>query len=165
MDAALVALAAAVVAAGPPLGHRLAGAARRRRRLRTIRGLTALSPVSFERTVGGWMSRSGWLVEERGGAGDEGIDLLAFRDGRVVAVQCKRYQPTAAVPASQVRELYGSAAAIGADAAILVTTGRVTGPAMEWVARLPGTPTRMEVVNGEALARIARARRWDPGHA
>jgi HJR/Mrr/RecB family endonuclease len=98
---------------------------------------SALTPAAFERAIGAWLARDGWLVEHRGGSGDEGIDLLAFRGERLVVLQCKRYGPASAVTPAQVRELYGAATAVGATSAVMVTTGRVSATAISWANKLP----------------------------
>lgn len=162
MDPALLAAPLALLVAGPPIALRASRWGIRRRKLRTVEGLAELHPTRFERTVGGWLARAGWLVEQRGGTGDGGIDLLAFRDGRVLAVQCKCYRPDRAVAATALRDLFGAATAMGATSAYLVTTGRVSAPALEWAAGIPPGPTGLVVVNGETLAAIAADRRWDP---
>lgn len=162
MDPALLAAMLALSAVALPIGAKLTAALVRRRRLKTIEGLAELHPTGFERTVGGWLARSGWLVEHRGGTGDGGIDLVAFRDGRVLAVQCKRYRPDRAVAAAHVRDLYGAAMAFGATTAFLVTTGRVSGPAQKWIDELPQSTTELRVVRGDSLVQLARSRRWDP---
>ncbi len=101
-------------------------------------------------------------MEHRGGTGDGGIDLLAFREGRILAVQCKCYRPDRAVAATALRDLFGAATALGATDAYLVTTGRVSSPAREWAAAIPPGPTGLSVVSGDTLAVIAANRRWDP---
>ena len=113
---------------------------RRRAARRSVEGLRKLHPDDFEAEVAGWLQREGWRVERRGGTGDGGIDLLARKRGETLAVQCKRYAEHATVTASQVRELYGAAVAEGATAAVLVTTGHVSGPAQAWAESLPGGP-------------------------
>jgi HJR/Mrr/RecB family endonuclease len=162
MDPALLAAAAAASTLILPLAIKTVRATLRRRRLRTIEGLADLHPTLFEKTVAGWLARAGWLVEHRGKTGDGGIDIVAFRDGRVLAVQCKRYQPSRAVAAAHLRDLYGAATALGATSAYLVTTGRVSKPASLWVADLPPTEPELLIVRGDDLARIASSRRWDP---
>ena len=137
-------------------GWRVARARRRRARLRTIGGLHSLTPAAFERTVGAWFAREGWVVEQRGGAGDQGIDLLAFRGGEVVAVQCKRYGPATAVTPAQVRELYGAANGVRATAALLVTTGRLSRAAKQWVATLPPGDLPFQTLSGTDLESAAR---------
>ncbi|HJP41241.1 MAG TPA: restriction endonuclease [Dehalococcoidia bacterium] len=148
-------LLAAILIAGRVLSRR-----HRRHRLKTIEGLAELAPEAFERTIGIWLGHAGWLVEHRGGSGDEGIDLLAFHGSEVLAIQCKRYQPDGSVAPSYLRELYGSASAIGATSAVLVTTGQLTPRGLDWVARLPGRQPKFEVISGDRLAAMARSRRW-----
>lgn len=144
----------AVVPAGWGL-WRLAQAQRRARRLRTLAGLRALDPAAFERAVGAWFARDGWVVEHRGGPGDQGIDLLAFRGGDVVAVQCKRYAASGRVTPAQVRELFGAASAVGATRAMLVTTGTVTRAGRAWLEQVAASRPSLELVEGDRLAAIA----------
>lgn len=128
----------------------------RARRATSVERLRRMTPGRFEREVGAWFARDGWVVEQRGGKGDQGLDLVAFHGERVVAVQCKRYAAGAAVTPAQVRELYGAATAIGATHAILVTTGRFSSAASTWCASLPGAP-RVALVGADALAARPRS--------
>ena len=130
---------------------------RRRAARRTIAGLRELHPVQFEVEVGRWLRRDGWRIEHRGGTGDGGIDIFASRRGEGVAIQCKRYAETAAVSASQVRDLYGAAIASGASAAVLVTTGRISAPALAWAESLPPGP-EFRFHDSDCLPRLARGR-------
>lgn len=118
--------------------------------------LHSLSPHAFERAVGAWLARDGWLVEHRGGSGDEGLDLLAFHGEQLVAVQCKRYAATAAVTPAQVRELYGAAVAVGATVAVMATTGRVSAASRAWAAALPTGGPSVIFWSADALATLAR---------
>ncbi len=153
--AALGALTLAVVL----LGVRIAGAARARRRRRTLEGLRALPPAEFEAEVARWLRRDGWRVEQRGGTGDGGIDLVATRREAKLAVQCKRYAETAAVSSAQVRDLYGAAIALEATVAVLVTTGRISAQALAWGEALPGSlPVRVHDHRCLALLAAGAAR-------
>lgn len=126
--------------------------------------LDCLSPAAFERAVGAWLARDGWVVEHRGGAGDRGLDLLAFHGHEILAVQCKRYAPSTAVSPAQVRELYGAAVAVGATAAVMVTTGRVTRASLAWGSELPAGGPSMTFLAGDRLPALAGAReRFRPG--
>ena len=56
------------------------------------------SPVScprdghaFEQWVADKMETHGWRVDVTAGSGDQGLDIIARRDGRKIGVQCKRY--------------------------------------------------------------------------
>ena len=91
----------------------------------------------FERVCEEALRRDGWrtrLARTRGP--DGGIDVVAsrwWRRGRM-AVQCKHRQR---VGVEAVRELYGTMAAGGYRAAVLVCSGRFTKPAEEWAQRRP----------------------------
>lgn len=122
---------------------------RRRDAVQRLRGMT---PARFEHEVGAWFSRAGFVVEHRGRSGDHGLDLVAFRGGDVVAVQCKRYAERQPVTPAQIRELYGAAAAIGATRALLVTTGRFSAAGASWAQSLTGAP-RLTLVGPERLDR------------
>lgn len=127
---------------------------RRRAARRSVEGLRKLHPGDFEAEVAGWLQREGWRVERRGGTGDGGIDLLARKRGETLAVQCKRYAEHATVTAPQVRELFGAAVAEGATAAVLVTTGHVSGPAQAWAESLPGA-TPLWLVDAGRIGQVA----------
>ena len=122
------------------VARKLRSAFKQRSARRTLQGLRLLHPDDFEAEVARWLQRDGWHVEHRGGTGDGGIDILARRRKETLAVQCKRYAESAAVSAAQVRDLYGAAVATGATAAVLITTGRVSGPAVAWAETLPPGP-------------------------
>lgn len=160
-----------VVFSFDPAGYRWAGAAgigavlllallrvrsvlRRRSQRRSVEGLRRLPPHDFEQEVGRWLKREGWRVEQRGGTGDGGIDLLATRGRETLAVQCKRYAESATVTAAQVRDLYGAAIASGSTRAALVTTGRISRAAVAWCEELPAG-LRMHLVDSEAVGRFA----------
>jgi restriction system protein len=147
--------ATALTAAGFVFSWRVWRAFDRRAARRTITGLRMLRPEDFESEVARWLRRDGWNVEHRGGAGDGGIDLLARKRKETLAVQCKRYAESAAVSAAQVRDLYGAAVALGATGALLVTTGRVSGPALAWAEALPAGPA-MAFHDANCLANVAR---------
>lgn len=136
------------------LGLRLRRHVRRRIAVRTVEGLRRLPPHDFEQEVGRWLKREGWRVEQRGGTGDGGIDLLATRGRETLAVQCKRYAESATVTAAQVRDLYGAAVASGSTRAALVTTGRISRAAMAWAEELPAG-LRMHLVDSEAVGQFA----------
>jgi restriction system protein len=131
---------------------------RRRRLRRTLEGLRSLPPAGFEAEVGRWLQRDGWRIEHRGGTGDGGIDLLATRGRETLAIQCKRYAETHAVSASQMRDLYGAAVALGATGAVLVTTGRVSKAARDWCAALSTGPKAI-LVEAADLSLVAAGAR------
>lgn len=50
-----------------------------------------MSGAMFEIFCQETLQNTGWSVVRKGGTGDQGVDLIAKREGVVVAIQCKRY--------------------------------------------------------------------------
>ncbi len=144
--------AAAIVAAG------LTGVARRQwrrfllSRADSVESIRQLDWADFERLVGEAYRRQGFTVIERGGPQpDGGIDLQLSRGGERIVVQCKHWK-NRQVPVQRVRELLGVVTAEGADRGILVATAGFTRDALHFANGKP-----LELLDGEALARLARA--------
>jgi len=58
----------------------------------TLENLKSMSPKDFEYTTAEILRRLGYKdVKVIGGSGDLGVDILAVKDGKKVAVQCKKY--------------------------------------------------------------------------
>jgi restriction system protein len=131
----LSALAVAAVAGGVwYLVYRLREAQRRGRRLGN--GIDAMTGPEFEQYVAGLMRRTGFrAVQVTGQAADLGADITAAApDGRRVVVQCKRYAGSVGSP--HVQRLNGTAWTIHrAEVTMLVTTGRLTGHAVDLAVR------------------------------
>ena len=154
-----VARAVAVVAAVgtvAALWQRHRRAVRRRNELQSLGALLSLTPVEFEEAVAGVLARSSYRrVRVLGGAADLGIDIACVdRRGRTVVVQCKRHAPGIAVGSGVVQRFLGSITHAGADRGILVTTSRFSSPAVELAGQ-----HNIELIDGEALARLAGRRR------
>lgn len=65
----------------------------------------------FEMLVGKSYEESGYEVEYRGldlGYNDQGIDLVAKKNGKTVLVQCKYWKKPNSISQSMVKEFYGS---------------------------------------------------------
>jgi HJR/Mrr/RecB family endonuclease len=91
--------------------------------------LRAMTPAAFERLASDLFQRAGYQVRHVGASGDGGVDVRVWRGGRSGIVQCKRYHGEHAVGPATIRELMGARIYERADAAWLVTTGRVTAGA------------------------------------
>ncbi|MCV7331894.1 restriction endonuclease [Mycobacterium cookii] len=63
--------------------------------------IDAMTGVEFEDYVAARLRRAGWQVDFTSATGDYGVDLIAVKDGRSVAVQCKRYGSPVGVAAVQ----------------------------------------------------------------
>jgi hypothetical protein len=96
------------------------------------RALKNASGSEFERLVARAFRRAGYRVEEKGGIGDEGVDLVAIKPGVHAIIQCKAHGK--AVSPAVVRELYGALKHEGASIAYLATTNGVSDNARAWAA-------------------------------
>jgi restriction system protein len=116
---------------------------------RSIKDLRRLTPRDFEQTIADLFRRQGYHVDEVGGAGDGGVDLILRRDAdNSIAhlVQCKRYTNWK-VGVAEVREFYGAMAAHNSRCeGLLVTCGRYTAEARVFAT---GKPIRL--IDGHEL--------------
>ena len=111
----------------------------------------AADPREFELQVAQALQARGLSVQVTGGAGDEGVDIIA-RDptpvtGGTYLVQCKRYAPDRKVGVAEVRELYGALQEKRASKGILATTASFTTPAVRFAEDKP-----LELLDGAQLA-------------
>jgi restriction system protein len=115
--------------------------------------LHRLSPAGFEEFTLYLLRTFGIELTRVGGVGDEGIDgiglapISAVLSSRV-AVQAKRYDPTATVGREIVALFQRDAAAAGAERAVLVTLARFS-PAARKAATVT-TPT-VDLIDGDKL--------------
>ena len=86
-----------------------------------------------------------------GYGGDSGVDLVAEEfDGGVCAIQCKLYDANATVPTSDINSFLAEAGKEPFTSSLLVTTGRLSGPAWDKIER---ATKRCEVLNAYELDR------------
>ncbi|MFF5315641.1 restriction endonuclease [Streptomyces massasporeus] len=115
--------------------------------------LDALHYAKFEEAVRDLMRRDGCQDAQRvGGGGDLGADVKATDPlGRRWVIQCKHRRNGArgsAVGTPDLQVLNGTARPVhGADVAVIVTNGRVTGPAVTFAKQ-----QRLHVVDRQTLA-------------
>ncbi len=84
----------------------------------------------FEEYVGELLARDGFIhVEVTRGSGDQGVDVLAERDGTSYAIQCKHYE--ARVTNKAVQEAYAGAEFYGCDVPVVLTNSYFTASARE----------------------------------
>ncbi|MFJ8752710.1 restriction endonuclease [Streptomyces sp. NPDC102441] len=95
----------------------------------------AMDPYDFEEAVAALCRRDGCPdADVVGGAGDLGADVVGTtQDGRRLVVQCKRYTSDNKVGSQDLQRFGGTCYAVhGAEAAVVVTTGEFTEPALEY---------------------------------
>lgn len=127
----------------------------RRRRARQCLRLTG---EEFERYVALVLTDNGFReVELTRASGDQGVDILAERNGRTYAIQCKNYD--GAVGNFAVQEAYAGAQYYGCDVAAVICSGTFTRAARE-LARSTG----VLLWDGERLERMMRRSGRRPRH-
>lgn len=82
------------------------------------------SGIGFEIWTSQALKRYGWSVVLTAYSGDQGVDLVAQKDGIRVAVQCKRY--TGSVGNKAVQEVYAGMKHLQLDYAVVISTGKFT---------------------------------------
>jgi hypothetical protein len=120
---------------------------------RILAQLHELSPRDFERIVALLLEAQGYSdVRVIGGANDRGVDITCRdSDGSLVAVQCKRYDPSKSVGALAVQHLSAMAFHRRAHRAVLVTTARFTESARRQAAEFD-----IELIDGQNLVGMVR---------
>lgn len=88
----------------------------------------------YERLVGLLLELAGFQVRFTQVTGDQGVDLLAERDGETIAVQCKDYSKPAGNDA--VQQAFAGAKFYGADKAMVVAPSDFTVAARQLAASL-----------------------------
>jgi hypothetical protein len=85
--------------------------------------------LEFEYWCASALTKQGWDTQVSKASGDQGIDIIARREGLSVAVQCKRYgQP---IGNKAVQEVFAAKKFVGAKHACVIGTGGFTKSAKE----------------------------------
>ncbi len=106
------------------------------RRAGAARQCDRLTGEEFERYVALVLRDNGFRdVELTRASGDQGVDILADREGKRYAIQCKNY--AGAVGNAAVQEAYAGAQFYGCDVAAVICPGDFT-PAARELARATG---------------------------
>ncbi len=131
--------------------------AARRKLLRNATGNDATQAIAamdwrdFEKLLAEGFRRRGFEARETGGGGaDGGVDLVLQKGREKFLVQCKHWRAFN-VGVDVVRELYGVMAASGATGGYVVTSGKFTQPAVDFVAG-----RNIELVDGTLLQAFLR---------
>lgn len=82
---------------------------------------------AFEDWVAAALQKFGWDANTTSGGADQGIDVLARKNGKTLALQCKLY--SSAVGNKAVQEAFSGAAHYDADAAAVISNSTYTSSA------------------------------------
>ena len=104
------------------------------------------------------MEAIGYKVEITGASGDQGIDLVAYKQDQLIThkylVQCKNFHEGGGVDQSILSQLVGMVTTTaGADRAIVMTTGRFTRQAAAFGEDNKGVLT---LLDGQKLAALSK---------
>ena len=92
-------------------------------------GAIPLDGIDFEYWCAACLEEQGWAVRVSKASGDQGVDIEAMKDGKSVAIQCKRY--TQPIGNKAVQEAYAGMVHYRASAACVIGTGGFTPSAQE----------------------------------
>jgi restriction system protein len=113
--------------------------------------LRGMKPKEFEEYIADLFSRMGYKTKVVGGAYDEGVDVIAEKDGIRHHIQCKKFI-TKEVGPSAIRDFYGAIANKLADGkSYFVTTNKFTLEAERFAEDKP-----IELVDGFKLIKYIR---------
>jgi HJR/Mrr/RecB family endonuclease len=108
--------------------------------------LRGMHPSEFEEYVADLFSKMGYKTKVTGGAYDEGVDVIAEKDGVKHYIQCKKFI-TQEVGPGAVRDFYGAIADHLADGkGYFITTNRFTLEAERFTEDKP-----IELIDGQKL--------------
>jgi restriction system protein len=118
----------------------------------TLENLKAMSPKEFEYTTAEILRRLGYNdVKVIGRSGDLGVDILAYKDGKKVAVQCKKYIKKK-VSSPEIQLFIGMMITeYKADKGLYVTTSYYTKDAYHLAMK---HKDKLEIWTGKTLAEI-----------
>lgn len=78
--------------------------------------------LAFEAWVADNLSKFGWIAETTKGSGDQGVDVIARKNGIKVGIQCKRY--TSSVGNKAVQEIIAAKIHFDLDKAAVLTNSK-----------------------------------------
>ena len=97
--------------------------------LSSMTAIDAMTGKEFEDYVAARLRRAGWRVTFTPVSGDYGVDLIAEKDGKSVAIQCKRHGNSVGVAA--VQQVVSGARHHGCSKSIVVSNREFTQAAKQ----------------------------------
>ncbi len=113
--------------------------------------LRNMHPAEFEEYIADLFSKLGYKTETVGGSHDEGIDVMAEKDGIKHYIQCKKFI-TQVVSVGAVRDFYGAITDhLAKGKGYFITTNKFTLEAEKFAEDKP-----IELINGQKLIKYIR---------
>lgn len=91
--------------------------------------------IEFENFLADVFLELGYKVETTKVTGDQGVDLVASKNGRSIAIQAKGY-PSTTVGNKAVQEAHAGMGFYGCDVAVVITNSTYTSGARELAERI-----------------------------
>lgn len=123
---------------GGPLGVENAQA-------RSVDAVDEMSGQEFEKYIGRVLESRGFEVDQKGGTGDFGADIIASREGQRYVVQAKRRVPDSKVGPRVIRATIGACEHFGCDRAMVITNCHFSDRAKEQAGRACRLVARSEL--------------------
>jgi len=103
-----------------------------------IRWLRGMRPSEFEEYIADLFGRLGYKTQATGGSHDEGIDVIAEKDGIKHYIQCKKYFAKHEIGSPDIREFWGAIAhQLGNGEGWFITTNKFTPEAEKFAEDKP----------------------------
>ncbi|XJJ71894.1 restriction endonuclease [Novosphingobium sp. BL-8A] len=107
-----------------------------------------LDGIDFEHWCAARLEEQGWAARVSQASGDQGVDIEAMKDGKTVAIQCKRYAQV--IGNKAIQEAYAGMMHYRADAACVIGTGGYTASAIEL-----GNSTGVLLIDAENISEFS----------
>jgi hypothetical protein len=114
-----------------------------------VEALLRLTPFQFEDRIAELFRALGYSVTQTPYTGDRGRDAIARKGGNLYLIECKLYRPDRVVGRRDLQVFFAAVTEARAKRGFLVTTGRLTSPASEWIKDKP-----LELIDGRRLAEM-----------
>jgi restriction system protein len=114
----------------------------------SINTIRELDWREFEGLIGEAFRKQGYQVTQTGDGADGGIDLILYKEGRKILVQCKHWKKKK-VGVKEARELNGIVSAKDANGGILITSGAFTEETLAFA-----KDSYIELIDGNDLGRL-----------
>lgn len=108
-----------------------------------------LTPIQYEEYCAKLISNHGWICETTKATGDQGSDVKAKKNGKMLVVQCKQY--SSSVGNAAVQEVIAAKGFYRADYAAVVTNSTYTKSAIELATR-----TGVILLNHDEISELDR---------
>ena len=102
-----------------------------------------VTPKGFEKLVGIYFERRGFIVRHTGKTNDGGVDLKIYKNGKCGVVQCKYYDPQNTVGSQVIRDLRGTMIRERAVVGYVVTTSSFTRAAIAEALSVKSPPIKL----------------------